>query len=205
MNIEVWLTFTVATIGLLSVPGPVVMLLLGYAISGGRSLAVAAIPGVVLGDIFAMSVSLLGVGAILQASAHLFLALKLCGGVYLIWLGVKIWQSTASPSDVGRPDCIPSRLRIMCNAFLVTALNPKDIVFFVAFLPQFIDPTRPVLPQIVLLELTFGVLVLLSATTWVMVADKASRQLKNPRTQNLVSRFGASWLVGAGVLTATSA
>ena len=205
MNIEVWLKFTTATLALLAVPGPVVMLLLGYTVGGGRSVAAAAIPGVVLGDMVAMTISLLGAGAVLQSSATLFLALKLAGAAYLIWLGFKIWKSDAAPAAVSRLEHAPPRTRIMRDAFLVTALNPKDIVFFIAFLPQFIDPAQPVLTQIAILEATFSLLVLGSTTAWVLLADKAVRRLRHPKTQKLFSRFGASWLIGAGVVTAASA
>ncbi|MEM7171915.1 MAG: LysE family translocator [Pseudomonadota bacterium] len=204
MNIEVWVAFFFASIALLAVPGPVVMLLLGYSISGGRSIAVAAIPGVVLGDMVAMTLSMLGAGTILQTSASLFLVLKLAGAAYLVWLGVKIWTSEAVSDTGQRVIEMPSRARVMRDAFFVTALNPKDIMFFVAFLPQFIDLTAPTLAQIVVLELTFATLVLCSTTAWVMLADRAARRLLNPGTKKLVSRLGASWLVCAGGLTAAS-
>ena len=204
MNIEVWLAFVAATTALLAIPGPVVMLLLGYTVSGGRSVAAVAIPGVVLGDMVAMTLSLLGVGAILQTSAYLFFALKLAGAAYLIFLGLKLWTRESASTSAKHFGHNSSQLRILRDAFLVTALNPKDIMFFVAFLPQFIDPTQPVFPQILLLELTFTGLVVLSSTAWILLAAQAVRRLRNPQTQRLVSRCGAGWLVGAGVLTAAS-
>ncbi|MEM8775952.1 MAG: LysE family translocator [Pseudomonadota bacterium] len=205
MNIEVWITFSAATIALLAVPGPVVMLLLGYTMSSGRSVAAAAIPGVVLGDLVAMTISLLGAGAILQASATLFLALKIAGATYLVWLGVKIWKHDAKSTAMKHVVSARRRTRVTRDAFLVTALNPKDIVFFIAFLPQFIDPTRPVLSQIVILEVTFGVLVLCSTITWVLLAERVIGQLRHPKATKVISRFGASWLILAGVTTAASA
>jgi len=204
MNIEVWLTFVAATLALLVVPGPVVMLLLGYTISGGRSVAAAAIPGVVFGDLVAMTISLLGAGALLQASATLFVTLKITGAGYLIWLGVKIWRSSATHTIDKRQSGKSRRTRAMRDAFVVTALNPKDILFFVAFLPQFIDPAQPFLPQIAMIEVTFAVLVLFTTTAWVLLADRASRRLGNPSAQRRVSRFGACWLIGAGVFTAAN-
>lgn len=204
MHIEVWLTFVTSTALLLAVPGPVVMLLLGYTLSGGRSVASAAIPGVVLGDLVAMTISLLGAGAILQASVTLFMALKIAGAGYLIWLGIKVWRSAGMPADVTRCDGAPNRARVMRDAFVVTALNPKDIVFFIAFLPQFIDATQPVLTQIIVLEVTFAVLVLSSTVAWVLLADKAVQRLRQPKARTLMSRLGAGWLIGAGTVTAAS-
>ena len=205
MNFEVWFTFAVATSALLAMPGPVVMLLLGYTVSGGKSVAAAAIPGVVMGDMVAMTLSLLGVGMILQTSASLFLALKLAGAAYLIFLGVRIWSRETASTSAECADHTLSRTIIMRDAFLVTALNPKDIMFFVAFLPQFIDSAQPVLPQIMLLELTFAGLVVFSCTIWILLGDRMVRHVRNPETQRLISRCGAGWLVGAGVLTAASA
>lgn len=205
MNIEVWLAFTFASLVLLLVPGPVVMLVMGYTISNGRSLAAAAIPGVILGDFVAMTISLLGAGAILQASATLFLTLKFAGAVYLVWLGIKVWKGGAGSTFKESTNRPPTRIRIMRDAFLVTALNPKDVLFFVAFLPQFITPNQPLLPQIITLEATFLVIVFFTTTAWVALADTLARQLKSPETSKLVSRFGASWLIGAGIVTAARA
>ncbi|WP_298921140.1 LysE family translocator [uncultured Roseobacter sp.] len=205
MDFEVWITLVAATLALLAIPGPVVMLLLGYTISSGRSFAAAAIPGVVLGDLVAMTISLLGAGAILQTSGTLFLALKFIGAGYLTWLGIRFWKSDAVPGAINRTEYVPTRASIMRDAFLVTALNPKDILFFVAFLPQFIVSDQPIFPQIITLEATFLVLVLLTTTIWVLLTDKAARGLQHPKTRKLVSRFGASWLIGAGVMTALSA
>lgn len=202
MDFEVWLTFCTASLALLAVPGPVVFLLFGYTLSGGRSVAVAAIPGVVFGDLVAMTISLLGAGAVLQTSATLFVLLKIAGAAYLIWLGLKIWNSDAHAPTLSRTNQAPSRTRVMRDAFLVTAFNPKDIVFFVAFLPQFIDPARPALPQVATLEASFAVLVFCSTTGWVVFADRAARQLTHSNMRKLTSRIGASWLIGAGIVTA---
>jgi len=202
MNTEVWITFVVATFALLALPGPVVMMLLGYTMSGGKSVAAAAIPGVVLGDLFAMTISLLGAGAILQASGTLFLGLKVFGAGYLIWLGCKLWTSRGNAlAEVTRDDA-PIKISVMRDAFFVTALNPKDIIFFIAFLPQFIDPILPTLPQLAVLQITFAVLVLTTTTAWVLLADEIVGQLKSAKAAKLVTRFGAGWMILAGVATA---
>lgn len=202
MDIELWLALLAASIVLLAIPGPVVMLLFGYTMGYGRSVAAAAIPGVVLGDFVAMTVSLLGAGAVLQASANLFLALKLAGAVYLIWLGVQIWRSDTKPLVISREQSGKHKLAAFRDAFLVTALNPKDIVFFVAFLPQFITTTRPVLPQIILIEITFLGLVFVSTTIWILLSETLVSRFKDTRNLKFVNRAGATCLVGAGAITA---
>ncbi|PRX09838.1 LysE family translocator [Martelella mediterranea] len=201
MEIQTWFAFAGASIALLAIPGPVVMLLLGYTLGYGPRAAVAAVPGVILGDFTAMSLSLLGAGAILAASASLFLTLKLVGAVYLLWLGIKLWRDDAKPmTAVGRAPL--KGWKAFGSAYWVTALNPKDIVFFVAFLPQFISPEQPLVPQIVIIEATFLSLVLFSNAVWILLGSKLSRYFGRRSHIRIANRVGAGWLVGAGLLTA---
>lgn len=88
------------------------------------------------------------------------------------------------------------------HAYAVTALNPKSIVFFVAFLPQFLDPSAPALPQIVIFEATFLVLATLNAMSYALLASAAQRTIRRPSVQRAVNRVGGGFLIGAGVLTA---
>jgi threonine/homoserine/homoserine lactone efflux protein len=93
--------------------------------------------------------------------------------------------------------------RIFAHAYVVTALNPKGIVFFIAFLPQFFVTGRPVLPQMIIFEATFLVLATLNATIYGLVATAARRTIRKPRVQRAVNRVGGSFLIGAGLLAAT--
>lgn len=120
--------------------------------------------GVALGDFTAMTISVLGAGAILATSATLFTALKLCGAAYLIWLGIRLWRERASESSAVEKPPAPGP-RMFWNAYVATALNPKSIVFFIAFVPQFVDAKRPVAVQFVIPETTF---VLLAAASVVV-------------------------------------
>lgn len=202
MPIEVWLTFLIASSALLAVPGPTVLLVVSYALGRGRQSGWATIPGVALGDFTAMTASLLGAGAVLAASATLFTVLKLCGAAYLIWLGIRLWRAepTLGNTSVGQP---PETNRSMFwNAYVVTALNPKGIVFFVAFVPQFIDPASPALLQFAILEATFLTLAAANTLAWVVMAGSLQSRFRDPGTLRRVNRFGASCLVGAGLLTA---
>jgi threonine/homoserine/homoserine lactone efflux protein len=89
------------------------------------------------------------------------------------------------------------------HAYIVTALNPKSIVFFVAFLPQFLDTSQTFLPQVMLMEGTFLALAALNATLYTLLASTARRTLRRPSAQRAVNRVGGSVLIGAGILTAT--
>jgi homoserine/homoserine lactone efflux protein len=202
MAIELWVTFAVASAALLAVPGPTVMLVVSYTLGRGRSSGWATVPGVTLGDFTAMTTSLLGAGAILAASATLFTILKLGGAAYLIWLGIKLWRAKPELDDLQNVNESQSQARVFWSAYFVTALNPKSIVFFVAFVPQFIDPAVPALRQFIVLEATFLALAAANVVLWAVLAGKMRTRFKRPETLRLVNRTGGGFLIGAGVLTA---
>jgi threonine/homoserine/homoserine lactone efflux protein len=205
LSFEHWIAFAAASAVLVAIPGPTVLLVISYALGHGRRSASATVAGVVLGDFTAMTASILGVGALLAASAALFMALKWVGAAYLVYLGVKLWRAPASaaaaPLGDGPEGGVRYR-RIFLHAYAVTSLNPKSIVFFVAFLPQFLDAAAPVLPQIAIFEATFLVLASLNAFFYAMTASAARRTIRRPTVQRAVNRLGGSLLIGAGALTA---
>ena len=158
MSFELWLAFAIASSALLAVPGPTVMIVVSYALGRGRSSAWATVPGVALGDLTAMTVSLLGAGAILAASATLFTIIKILGAVYLIWLGIQLWRAAPSLDTLTASRADANAGRMFWNCYIVTTFNPKGIVFFIAFVPQFIEQGAPLLPQFTILIATFVIL-----------------------------------------------
>lgn len=204
MPIELWLAFALASTVLLTVPGPTVMLVVSYALGQGRGSAWATVPGVALGDFTAMTVSLLGAGAVLAASATLFTVLKFVGAAYLVWLGIKLWRSEPSVetlTGIGRGS---GRRAMFRNAYVVTALNPKSVVFFTAFVPQFIAADRALVPQLVILEATFLTLAALSAALWAILAGEMRARFRRPEAVRLANRIGGGVMIGAGLLTAAA-
>ena len=200
MSIETWLAFVAASAVLLLIPGPTILLVVSYALGQGRKVALPVAAGVALGDFTAMTLSMLGLGALLAASASLFTVLKWIGALYLIWLGFKLWRAGASPlvapaSGGGR------RLKMLAHAWLVTALNPKSLTFFVAFLPQFLDTSRPMLGQMLVFETTFLVLAAANAFTYALVAGRLRGAISNSSVVVAVNRIGGSLLIGAGLAT----
>lgn len=201
MSLELWFAFVAASCVLLVVPGPTVMLVVSTALGRGRSSVWSTIPGVALGDFTAITVSLLGAGAVLAASATLFTAMKLAGAAYLVWLGIKMWRANPQLEEI-QGDALPHSGRAMFwQAYVVTALNPKGIVFFVAFLPQFVNPAQPALPQFVLLAATFIVLATVIVAGWGILAGSLRARLRRPKALKLVNRLGGSFLIGTGILT----
>jgi threonine/homoserine/homoserine lactone efflux protein len=198
MSLTHWLAFLVASNLLLAIPGPTVLVVVSYALGHGRRPAAAVVAGVTLGDFTAMTCSMLGLGAILAASAFVFTGLRWLGGLYLIYLGFKLWRAPVVTPDAPAPTL--SLKRIFAHAHAVTALNPKSIIFFIAFVPQFIDTARPFVPQVVILEAIFVIMAGLNAALYGWLASKVREKLKNPRVQRAVNRTGGTALMGAGVL-----
>ncbi|KQY36169.1 LysE family translocator [Rhizobium sp. Root483D2] len=204
MSIEHWLAFVAASAILLAIPGPTILLVISYALGHGRKVATATVAGVALGDFTAMTASMLGLGALLATSAAVFTVLKWVGAAYLIWLGIKLWRASIATEAADGTMSVPAErpLRIFLHTYVVTALNPKSIVFFVAFLPQFLDLSRPLFNQMMIFETTFLVLATLNATLYALMASAARQTIRKPKVQAIVNRAGGSLLIGAGLLTA---
>ena len=205
MSFEQWLAFAAASAVLLAIPGPTILLVISYALGHGRKAASATVGGVALGDFTAMTASMLGLGALLATSATLFTALKWIGAAYLIYLGLKLWRAPVSASGTGAgADALPKErpLRIFLHTYVVTALNPKSIIFFVAFLPQFLNATQPMLPQMVIFEATFLILAILNAGFYALMASMARSSIRKPGLQRAINRIGGSLMIGAGALAA---
>ncbi|CDZ55583.1 LysE family translocator [Neorhizobium galegae] len=204
MSLEHWLAFVAASSVLLAIPGPTILLVISYALSHGRKVASATVAGVALGDFTAMTASMLGLGALLATSAALFTVLKWVGAAYLIYLGIKLWRAPVSEraADLGEAEVTSVKpFKIFLHTYVVTALNPKSIVFFVAFLPQFLDLSQPLFFQIVVFEVTFLVLATLNATLYGLLASMARNTIRKPKVQRIVNRTGGSLMIGAGLLS----
>lgn len=204
MSLEHWLAFVAASSVLLAIPGPTILLVISYALSHGRKVASATVAGVALGDFTAMTASMLGLGALLATSAALFTVLKWVGAAYLIYLGIKLWRAPVSEraAEVSEAEVASVKpLKIFLHTYVVTALNPKSIVFFVAFLPQFLDLSQPLFFQMVVFEVTFLVLATLNATLYGVLASMARNTIRKPKVQRIVNRTGGSLMIGAGLLS----
>ncbi len=203
MDIQTWLAFVAASVALLLIPGPTVLLVLSYAISQGRKVALATVGGVALGDFIAMSASLAGLGALVLASATLFTVLKWVGALYLVYLGIKLFRS-ASTASIGDLEKVTetNASSVFGHAAAVTALNPKSIVFFIAFVPQFVVVDSPLLPQFSILIFTFVGLAAVNALAYALLADKLRARIARPSVLAWSSRLGGSALIVMGVATA---
>jgi len=202
MSIDAFLAFAAATMILLVIPGPTILLVVSYALGQGWRAAVPLAIGVALGDFTAMTLSLFGVGALLQASATLFTVLKWIGAAYLIYLGYKLFRAGGT-LDVAPVTDAKSSLKMMGHAWIVTALNPKSITFFVAFVPQFVNHDAPFAPQALIMVATFVVLAFVNAFGYAFIAARARTTFANPTAIKIFNRTGGTLLMGAGVAAVT--
>ena len=200
MSVELWLAFVVASAVVLVIPGPTILTVISYSIAHGRRASVPLVAAVALGDCTSLALSLVGLGALLAASAFWFDAVKLAGGLYLLWLGIKLLRAGVSAAEVpANTAAAHSRWRLFANTYLVTALNPKGIVFFVAFLPQFTVPGDHMTLQLWLLAATFVCMAIINATLYAVFAAKTRRLLASHRAQRGFNTVGGSLLFAAGI------
>jgi threonine/homoserine/homoserine lactone efflux protein len=197
-----WITYAFATTILLIIPGPTIILVISQAVTHGRKSVIPLVAGVVLGDFTAMTLSLLGLGVIMSASAALFTLFKWFGAVYLFYLGIRLWNTKPDSISIQLEKEKASTFSLFKSAFIVTALNPKGIAFFVAFLPQFISHSSPASSQIFILGVTFLSFGLVIAALYALFASQLRETIKRTSVRRWLNRCGGSALIGAGIFTA---
>jgi threonine/homoserine/homoserine lactone efflux protein len=197
--------FAVAALALIVVPGPAVLYIVAQSIDRGRVAGLVSALGVAVGGLAHVTAAAVGLSALLVSSATAFTVVKLAGAAYLIGLGLVTLFRRTKREDVEVP---PERRlrRIFAQGIVVNVLNPKTALFFLAFLPQFVDPGRgTVALQFVVLGLTFVLLAVLSDAVWALAAGTASERLRASRRFLDVRRYvSGSVFVGLGALTAAA-
>ncbi|MEM6694033.1 MAG: LysE family translocator [Pseudomonadota bacterium] len=202
MTFETWIAFALASTIVVLIPGPNIVLTVNYAIRDGKRSGLATVPGVVLGAFIAMSLSLLGAGALLATSAFLFTLLKLAGALYLIYLAYTLWTAPVETMTVDRSAAEKPLKGLFWQSFLISVLNPKGPAFYVAFVPQFVSPAGPIFQQFAVLILTFLVIAALNSLFWLFFANGMRKQFEKPGAMRLLNRVAAGCLFLAGAFTA---
>lgn len=180
-------------------PGPAVLYVTSQGIAGGFRSSLFANLGIVSGNVVYFAASALGLGALILASGDLFALVKWCGAAYLIWLGVRMFLGAArsGPSDVP-PNAVRAR-RIYRTGLVVQLANPKNLVFFVAILPPFIDPARSVPLQILILGVTSQAIEIVTLAAYGAAASGAGRWLRESHFAVWADRVAGSLLAAIGV------
>jgi threonine/homoserine/homoserine lactone efflux protein len=209
MTMQTWLLFCITETVLCFIPGPAVLFVLSTALRRGLAPASIAAAGILAGNTFYFALSATGIAAVMVASHAVFGALKWAGAAYLVWLGLRMLLARASVPAAApqRPDAradagggagaTAGAGRVFSRAFIVQAANPKALVFFVALLPQFINPAGSVPWQILLLGISSVVIEFAVLSLYAAVAARA-RSMSGARFANWLERIGGACLIAAG-------
>ncbi len=195
--------FVLAALALLVVPGPAVLYVVARSISEGRRAGIASVLGIHVGTLVHIAAATLGLSALIASSAIAFTAVKIAGAVYLVGLGLWTLVSRTAERDVALGGERNLR-RAFAQGIVVNVLNPKTALFFLAFLPQFVDSdaSHPAL-QIAFLGVLFALLGLLTDSTWALAAGTAGGVLRRSRRFARAQRYVTGTVyVGLGVTTA---
>jgi threonine/homoserine/homoserine lactone efflux protein len=193
--------FVPAALLLLAIPGPAVLYVVATSVEGGRRNGLVSVAGVHLGSLVHVAAAVAGLSALIVSSAIAFSTVKFAGAAYLIFVGIKKWlerDETIEPAP--RPP--RSGRRIFAQGIVVNVLNPKTALFFLAFLPQFVDRDRTVWTQIAVLGLCWVALGLLSDGTWALAGGTIGGFLR--RRRRAVRYASGSIFVGLGIVAAKS-
>ena len=204
MSIEIWLSFVLASLVLCVTPGPTVFFVIGHSLKHGKASVVPMVFGALSGDIVLMCLSFIGLSALLASSVYMFTILKFVGALYLIYLGIKSWRSLSFINQENEMETLPLKKgKIYTDALLVTALNPKGIIFFTAFFPLFLDVNSALLPQMLILALTFMGVAVSTNSCYSIFSSYLSTKVKSAKTQKMFNKTSGGLLIGAGLITAS--
>ena len=201
-----WLAFLVASILFIQVPGPSLLFTIGRALTVGRRDALLSVLGNALGVTTQVFLVAVGLGAVVAASAEAYTVLKVAGAAYVVWLGIQAIRHRADAREaMALPPTRAGRGKSLRTGFIVGITNPKTLVFFVAFLPQFVDASAGHIGvQMMLLGLAFGVMAICSDTVWALAASKARDWFaRKPQRLDRLGVTGGVMMVGMGATMLT--
>jgi len=198
MSLQVYLAFVAACIALALLPGPVVTLLIANGLRHGTRAALINIAGVQTGLLIMIGVVAVGLTSLMATMGYWFDWLRLAGAAYLVWLGIKLIRIPVEGIGGEEAPPPPPRGGFFLQGFLVLISNPKLLIFFGAFLPQFMDMSRDHASQATLLGVTFMVIAGLTDGIYALLAGRV-RKLFSARRTRLVSRISGSFMIGGGI------
>jgi len=203
MTFEIWLTFVITASIIIVIPGPTNIYVVGQSLNHGKRASIPLSAGVITGDALCISLSLLGVSALLSLCSTVFAVIKYCGSAYLIYLGIKMLIENNKLETQKSLNTLYSSKAIFRNVFFVNSLNPKGIIFYSAFMPQFVNPQQNITVQFMILSITFIMLALLNVLGYSLLADKVRNYFKSNTFIKTFNVTGGLGLIGAGLYSAT--
>jgi threonine/homoserine/homoserine lactone efflux protein len=196
MSLQVYLAFVATCIALALLPGPIVTLLIANGLRHGTRAALINIAGVQVGLAIAIGIVAIGLTTLMATLGYWFDWVRLAGAAYLVWLGIKLIRSPVE--GVGSDAPPPPRGGFFLQGLLVSLSNPKVLVFFGAFIPQFVDMSRDHVSQVTLLGVTFMVIAAVTDALYALLAGRA-RSFFSARRTRLVSRVSGGFMIGGGI------
>lgn len=202
-GIDILATFIVTTALFAFIPGPAMMYAAARTLAGGRTAGLMASLGIHLGCYVHVVSAAAGLSMLFHAVPALYLAVKIVGAVYLVWLGIAAFRAARGPAaELPRDVSIKSGRRAFAESIAVEVLNPKTAIFFLAFLPQFVDPAAalPVWGQLLILGTVVNLIFSLADIVCVLIAGRLIETLRHSsRAQRVAQRLGGTVLVGLGL------
>lgn len=195
MDPQLYLAFVLATIVMILIPGPSVMLTVGHALTHGWRKALATVAGATVGLGVQLAVALIGLTSLMLFLAEWFEVVRWGGVAYLVWLGIKAWRAPAAEAEAPAGD----GRSLFLQGLVVTIPNPKSLIFFAAFFPQFIDPAADPLLQAGIIGVTFLIIAFVFTAVWALAADRARRLFRGPRAARIRNRLTGGLFIGAGL------
>ncbi|MDJ0831561.1 MAG: LysE family translocator [Desulfobacterales bacterium] len=196
MELHVYLAFSIATVIMIALPGPSVLLTVAHSISFGWRRALSTVAGATVGIAVQLSVAAVGLSSLLNVVAEAFEWLRWAGAAYLVYLGIKQWRSAGEPLEFDTSSA--PKMNLFVQGIVITIPNPKSLIFIAAFLPQFIDAARPLGFQFTIIVPTFLVITFSITSLWALVAGKVSGLLRSQRAFQSVLRSAGGLMIIAG-------
>ncbi len=195
MSLELWVTYLIACIAIVIVPGPAVSLIVANSVRYGQRAGLANVAGIQLGTSLALTVLVVGLASVMSFVSQWFEWFRLAGAAYLVWLGFKLLRSNG---QLAAAQAKPTNSGFFTQGFLVSVTNPKMLLFFGAFIPQFVDPDRDPVYQLMVLGLTFIVVATLLDSGYAILVGNARNWLSQTRVRFL-ERVSGLILIGGGI------
>ena len=201
MPLGLWLAFCTATALLIAFPGPSILLMVSHSMGQGARRTLATVAGTALAITLQLAVTVAGVNSFMVLLAEWFEVLRWAGVVYLLWMGLAQWRASLQTQQEHLPKVV-TRRSLFWQGFAVGVTNPKMLLFYGAFFPQFFDPALPAAPQLALLAVSFFLISVAICIAWVFLAGKLAGSLRGARSLSWRLRMSGTLLLGAGAALA---
>ena len=201
MNPHLFAAFCLAVAILVVLPGPIVTLVVANSLRHGRRVGFATVAGASIGNAILLGATAVGLVTFFALLSEVFEIIRWVGAAYLIWLGIKAWRGAGTQEtteEAATPRAPKPQPTVVLQGFLIAITNPKAILFYIAFLPQFLDPHLPAGPQLLLMSATMIVMALISDSGYALLASRARGWFVTPSRRRLQGRISGTLLIGVG-------